>query len=144
MAAAVSMTDPIFHLAFPVHELDSTRSFYLDLLGARPGRSSDTWLDVFLWGAQITLHQRPDDVPEDSAHGVRHFGATLEWNEWQRLVESLSERDVRFIASPKVSNIGTPVEQAKLMIADPSGNRIEVKAYRDPGAALKFDDVFSA
>jgi extradiol dioxygenase family protein len=31
---------------------------------------------------------------------------------------------------------GTPREQTKAMIADPSGNAIELKSYADPAAAL--------
>jgi len=31
--------------------------------------------------------------------------------------------------------VGTPREQHKAMVCDPSGNAIEVKAYADPGAA---------
>ena len=38
--------------------------------------------------------------------------------------------------SPTVSYEGEPIEQAKLMIVDPSGNLIEIKAYRQPDKVL--------
>lgn len=132
------MNPAMFHLAFPVRDLESSQSFYVDLLGASVGRATDAWLDILLWGAQITLHERPDDVPDSSGHGVRHFGATLDWDEWERVAQLLTERQTTFVAPPKISLVGTPKEQAKLMIEDPSGNRIELKAYRNPAAALQY------
>jgi extradiol dioxygenase family protein len=37
--------------------------------------------------------------------------------------------------------IGTPNEQGKMYLADPSHNVIEIKAYRNPRAVLGYDDV---
>jgi extradiol dioxygenase family protein len=37
---------------------------------------------------------------------------------------------------PTVSYEGEPTEQGKLMIVDPSGNLIEIKAYRHPDEVL--------
>ena len=34
-----------FHLAFPVKDIESTRSFFGDLLGCEIGRSTDKWID---------------------------------------------------------------------------------------------------
>ncbi|MBW3670773.1 MAG: glyoxalase [Acidobacteria bacterium] len=127
----------MFHLAFTVRDLHSARNFYVNVLGATVGRMTAAWMDVFLWGAQLTLHERADEVPGASGHGVRHFGATLEWAEWESVSAVLSCSNATFITHPTVSFGGTPNEQAKLMVEDPSGNRIEVKAYRDPVAALR-------
>jgi len=46
-----------------------------------------------------------------------------------------------FIESPTISYVGEPVEQAKLMIVDPSGNLIELKAYRHPEQVLGISRV---
>jgi extradiol dioxygenase family protein len=40
------------------------------------------------------------------------------------------------VEPPTIAYEGEPVEQAKLMIVDPSGNLIEIKAYRQPGEVL--------
>ncbi|MEO6710373.1 MAG: hypothetical protein ABI054_04810, partial [Planctomycetota bacterium] len=34
---------PLFHCAFPVHDLAATRAFYGDLLGCSEGRSAPRW-----------------------------------------------------------------------------------------------------
>ena len=41
-----------------------------------------------------------------------------------------------FVREPALDFAGTPREQRKAMVADPSGNAIEFKTYTDPGAAL--------
>jgi extradiol dioxygenase family protein len=62
----------------------------------------------------------------------RHFGATLPWHDWEQLVARLGG----FLEGPRVEYQGTDREQAKAMIADPSGNLVELKAYRQPAAVL--------
>ncbi len=46
----------IFHLAYTVKDLDSTRQFYGELLGCEEGRSADTWVDYNFFGHQLSLH----------------------------------------------------------------------------------------
>lgn len=43
-----------FHLAFPVTDLQTTRQFYVDLLGCRVGRESASWIDFDFFDHQIT------------------------------------------------------------------------------------------
>jgi len=47
---------PPFHLAFPVHDLETARRFYLDVHGCREGRNDDTRVDFDLYGHQIVAH----------------------------------------------------------------------------------------
>jgi extradiol dioxygenase family protein len=117
----------------------AARRFYLDVLGARPGRVREGWADIHLFGAQITLHLKADEVPPPGRHGVRHFGATLPWRQWEDLAATLAGRGARFAAEPAITFAGTPAEQAKLYLRDPSGNLIEIKAYRNPSAALEIE-----
>jgi extradiol dioxygenase family protein len=133
------VNQPIFHLAFAVNDLDAARRFYIDILGARPGRVREKWADVHLFGAQITLHLNADEVPPKGRHGVRHFGATLPWPRWETLAAELAARGVRFASEPAITLAGTPEEQAKLYLCDPSGNLVEIKAYRNPAAALEIE-----
>lgn len=135
------MQEAIFHLAFPVRDLQEAKKFYVDMLGARVGRQNAGWIDIMLYGAQITLHEKPDQVLPEGENGVRHFGATLPWACWQAAADSLRARAVSFRMPPTISHQGTTDEQAKLMISDPSGNAIELKCYKNPAAALKLEDA---
>ena len=135
------MFRPIFHLAFPVRDLEETKNFYVTTFGARVGRVRDKWIDIFLFEGQITLHERPSEVLPAGEHGVRHFGAVLAWRDWEALANRLDEMRIQFKVKPNVSGVGTGAEQAKMLLSDPSGNVIEVKAYRNPSVALEMEDL---
>lgn len=135
------MFRPIFHLAFPVRDLEETKNFYVTTFGARVGRVRDKWIDIFLFEGQITLHERPSEVLPAGEHGVRHFGAVLAWRDWEALANHLDEMKIQFKVKPNVSGVGTGAEQAKMLLSDPSGNVIEVKAYRNPSVALEMEDL---
>ena len=122
---------PIFHLSFPVNDLDEAIDFYSRVLGGTVGRREREWADIALFGSQVTLQHAPADVSSPMPR-TRHFGATLAWADWERLVATLPA----FVEEPRISYEGTEREQAKAMIADPSGNLIELKAYRHPEAVL--------
>ena len=128
---------PLFHLAFPVHSLEEARRFYAGLLGCPTGRESDRWIDFDFFGHQIVAHLAPaerdaatnpvdgEDVP------VRHFGVILEWNQWQKLAESLKQAKVKFIIEPGIRFKDQVGEQATMFFKDPSGNALEFKSFRD-------------
>ncbi len=123
-------TLPIFHLSFPVNDLDEAIAFY-STLGGLVGRRETGWADVALFGAQLTLQHVPEDVSQPMPRS-RHFGATLPWHDWEHLVARLTG----FVEGPQIDYSGNKSEQAKAMLADPSGNLIELKAYRQPAAVL--------
>ncbi|MCU1380414.1 MAG: putative dioxygenase of extradiol dioxygenase family [Acidimicrobiales bacterium] len=128
--------EPILHLSIPVRDLAEARTFYVDVLGCRPGRVDDGWLDVWFHGMQVTLQERPDEVLADP--GVRHFGVTLGAEELAHLLDRLAAQPVRWLHPVTTDFAGTSREQTKAKLLDPSGNVIELKSYADPAAA--FDD----
>ena len=132
-------TRRIFHLSIPVADLGAAKRFYSEVLGARIGRERGDWLDVLLWGHQITLQLQPSHVLPPIAQGKRHFGVVLPWPEWEDLANRLREANTRFLEAPSVTLRGTPQEQAKMYLADPSDNVIEIKAYRNVSAALGYE-----
>lgn len=130
----------VFHLAFPVTSLAKTRAFYVDVLGAGIGREHGEWIDIHFFGHQITLHECPAEVLSETQLGVRHFGVILPWIEWHDLAGALHAKNIEFRLRPTVSYKHTEKEEAKMKFIDPDGNTIELKAYRNVVAALKFKD----
>ena len=134
---------PSFHLAFPVRYLDETRAFYVDILGCKVGRSSDTWIDLNFFGFQITAHlanvvaQSSNSVDEHDIP-VPHFGLIMDWDDWHRAVDHMAYIGVEFRVQPHVRFKGEVGEQATFFLADPSGNCLEFKAFKRPG------DVFAS
>lgn len=133
------MSQPPFHLAFPVNDLEATRRFYVQLLGCDVGRESDHWIDLNFFGHQITGHLAPEEArivatnPVDGkAVPVRHFGVILEWGTWERLAERLKSKGVEFLLGPYIRFKGEVGEQATMFVLDPSGNGLEFKSFKDP------------
>jgi extradiol dioxygenase family protein len=133
------MTQPPFHLAFPVDDLDAARAFYGGLLGCAEGRNSDHWIDFDFRGHQIVAHLSPDAVrarasnPVDGEEvPVPHFGLVLGMDEWRSLADRLSGAGVKFVIEPTVRFAGQPGEQATMFFYDPAGNALEFKAMANP------------
>jgi extradiol dioxygenase family protein len=126
----------IFHLSIPVADLAPAKRFYVEILGATPGRESEEWADVIVWGHQITLQRCPAETRALREQGKRHFGVVLPWQEWEHEVKRLRDLGTSFLGEPKVLLAGTTQEQAKFYLNDPSHNVIEVKTYRDPVGTL--------
>ncbi|MDQ3711250.1 MAG: VOC family protein [Acidobacteriota bacterium] len=134
----------LFHLAFPVKDLDKSREFYGEILGCEEGRSSDAWIDFNLFGHQIVAHLAPEAAgirhknEVDADHvPVPHFGIVLPMDEFHRLAERLKNKSVEFIIEPKIRFAGEVGEQATMFFLDPSDNALEFKAFAD------FSQVFA-
>lgn len=124
----------IFHLSFPVSSLESALDFYQRCLGASVGRRTREWADVILFGHQLTLHEQPAQVLPRAARGVRHFGAILPWEQWEALRTTLVGCHSSASNDIQHRRVGEPEEHVKLLLEDPDGNVIEIKAYRDLGS----------
>ena len=131
--------NPPFHLAFPVLDIESTRTFYCDVLGARVGREDTRWIDFNFFGHQLSAHVSPGELsathtnPVDGEQvPVRHFGVVLPWEQWHALADRLRQADISFVIEPTIRFEGQPGEQATMFVRDPSGNALEFKSFQDP------------
>jgi extradiol dioxygenase family protein len=128
----------LFHLAFPVRDLEESRKFYGEILECREGRCSENWIDFELFGHQIVVHLAPEaaGVRHGSAVGadhvpVPHFGVILPMDEFQKLAEKLKSKGAQFVIAPKTRFAGETGEQATMFFLDPSGNALEFKGFAD-------------
>jgi extradiol dioxygenase family protein len=131
---------PLFHLAFPVTSLEKARAFYGGLLGCPEGRSAADWVDFDFYGHQIVAHLAPGEAGHRSTNAVdgdnvpvRHFGAILPMDDWERLAAKLKAAGMRFVIEPHVRFKGEVGEQATMFLLDPCGNALEFKAFKDIG-----------
>ena len=132
-----------FHYAFLVRDLGEARRFYVDLLGCREGRSAPTWVDFELFGNQLSCHlgTPPPAAGVGYVDGIAvpmpHFGAIVGFAEYEQLAARLEAAGVPFVIAPRLRYAGEPGEQGTFFLLDPSGNAIEIKAFRRP------DEVFA-
>jgi hypothetical protein len=133
-----------FHLAIPVTDIEESKRFYHNLLGAKIGRFSDTWIDFDFFGHQLVCHLSPASISEISNPvdqedvPVPHYGVVLDWNEFEAIIKQLEEKKINFIIKPTIRFKGEVGEQAIAFLRDPSGNAIEFKSFRN------MDNLFKA
>ncbi|SFZ89214.1 hypothetical protein SAMN05428642_10146 [Flaviramulus basaltis] len=127
-----------FHLAIPVYNLDTCRTFYRDILGCEEGRSSEHWVDFNFFGHQLVIHYKPkseEELHTNSVDGkdvpVPHFGVVLQWDIFHAFAENLKTKNIKFVIEPYVRFEGLVGEQATMFFYDPSGNALEFKAFKD-------------
>ena len=129
--------EPIFHLSLSVSDLTATRAFYENAFGAKVGRSTGDWIDIWLFGAQLTAYRRPAAVTPSPCREAQHFGATVSWDKWADITARAGGVAGGFAAAPLLDDVGGT---AKAMVADPDGYLIEIKAYREPIVILMRPD----
>jgi len=133
-----------FHLAIEVGDVEVARRFYVDVLGCEQAdHELPNWLDVNLWGNELTLHSsNPEKESMPGCHDVDamgtipvpHFGVHLEANEFKDLKEKLLQENVEFVDKPYIRFEGDVLEQETMFIKDPNGNILELKTMVNPDA----------
>ncbi|WP_260680329.1 VOC family protein [Thalassotalea sp. PS06] len=126
-----------FHYAFKVKDLAGTRAFYIDILGCKEGRSTDTWVDFDFYGHQLSAHLgkvepldfigKVDgiDVP------IPHFGCLLTYEQFNTLAKRLENANVEFLVKPQTRYEGKSGQQQTMFVLDFSGNPLEFKSFND-------------
>ena len=128
-----------FHYAFVVRDLDLTRDFYINTLGAHEARSDQRWVDFNFFGHQLSAHlanEYPQPSPSlsliDGDHiPIPHFGIVLPKVDWKQLSERLKGKKIEFALEPKLRFKNTPGEQWSMFLYDPFMNGIEFKSFEN-------------
>lgn len=131
-----------FHLALPATNLEETREFYINVVGAQEKRSAFNWVDFDFFGHQLSINlvvKTTDRLESTIIDGdpipARHFGVILPQHEWEVLRDRLTALGQKFIIGPKLRFVGKQEEQGTMFVSDPAGNYIEFKyfAHTDEG-----------
>lgn len=125
-----------FHYAFKVKDIESTRKFYIEIVGCEEGRSTDTWIDFNFFGNQLSAHIS-DNMPELDYCGlvdginvpIPHFGCLLSVEVFKEVQEKLEHANIDFVIKPQVRYAGKVGEQLTMFVFDLSGNPLEFKAF---------------
>ncbi len=126
-----------FHLAIPVSNLEESIAYYRDILGLAEGRSSNKWADFDFFGHQLVCHLS-DNISEQITNPVDgeevpvpHFGVVLSIEEFEEFLLQINDKNIDFIIEPTIRFKGEIGEQRTMFLRDPSGNAIEIKAFKD-------------
>ena len=129
------MSGIMFHLAFPIHDVDAAKRFYVDGLGCALGRESAHAVTFGLADHQLVAHVVEEAPDEQKGIYPRHFGLVfLSREPWQALADRAKARGLPFYQQPRVRFPGTRIEHHTFFLEDPSRNLLEFKHYTHESA----------
>ncbi len=134
------MNKALFHLAFPVTDLDAAKKFYVDGIGCTLGRETDSAVILGLADHQIVAHLVKESVAQKGVY-PRHFGLIFtDEKDWQTLADRAKARGLKFYQEPRRRYEGRPTEHRTFFLEDPSRNLLEFKYYAHESAIFGEQD----
>ena len=135
----------LFHVAFPMKNVEETKRFYVEGLGCMLGRESKNALTLNLGGHQIVAQMTTGPLERPQSIYPRHFGLVLtSKEEWQAIVDRAKEKKLSFFKEPRTRFAGSPLEHHTFFLEDPAHNLLEFKHYTNESAIFgerEFSDV---
>ncbi|MGW9684426.1 VOC family protein [Flagellimonas sp. 2504JD1-5] len=132
-----------FHLALPCKEIEETKNFYVDIIGASLGRNTEKWLDVNLFGNQLTFTQAGDFKFEFKSYKLEdyilpsfHFGVIVPVDMWGKLYTKLFQLDLE-VTTEATFMQSKKGEHLSFLVQDPNGYMLEFKSFKD------VDEIFA-
>ena len=135
------MARVLFHLAFPVADLEKAKRFYVDGLGCSLGRQSASAVTLEFRGHQLIAHLTK--APTESQKGIypRHFGLVFTAEEdWQAMADLAKARGLKFYQEPRHRYPGSRIEHRTFFLEDPFQNLLEFKYYTHESAIFGEQD----
>ena len=127
----------IFHLAFPVTNLEEAKRFYVEGLGCVLGRESGTAVTLGLAGHQLVAHLIKGSAMPQKGVYPRHFGLIFTREaDWQAVADRAKANKLTFYQQPRRRFAGTRIEHLTFFLEDPSQNLLEFKYYVHETAIL--------
>ena len=135
----------LFHVAFPMKNVEETKRFYVEGLGCALGRASKNALTLNLGGHQIVAQMTTGSVEKPHSIYPRHFGLVFTAKEeWQTMVDRAKDKKLPFYQEPRIRFAGSPLEHHTFFLEDPAHNLLEFKHYTHEAAIFgerEFGDV---
>ena len=120
----------LFHLAFPVTDLEEAKRYYVDGLGCALGRMSSSAITLNLMGNQLVGHLTKAESQSPRSIYPRHFGLVFTAEEdWQAMANRAREKGLQFYHDARRRYVGTRLEHATFFLEDPFHNLLEFKHY---------------
>jgi uncharacterized protein len=132
----------IFHIAFPVGDIQTTKEFYINKLACIPGRETSASLILNFYGHQLVAHITKEKLKPVKSIYPRHFGLIFKTEKnWLQLEKHLRDQNIEFYDKPKQRFIGKATEHRTMFIEDPFHNLWEFKFYKHEKAIFGNQEI---
>ena len=127
----------LFHLSLPCNNLVETKMFYVDTIGADLGRYANNWVDIDLFGHQVTFTQvgkfdftNPSYAFEGNVLSSFHFGVILDIDSWGKMYSKLTNRNLE-VTTQTTFLMNKAGEHVSFFINDPNEYMLEFKSFKE-------------
>ncbi|CAH8282167.1 hypothetical protein EV196_1053 [Mariniflexile fucanivorans] len=132
-----------FHMSLPCLSIKSTENFYVENMGASLGRKTQSWVDINLFGNQITFikaekfnFNSPNYVFEGKILPSFHFGVIVELKDWERIYETCKQQKLDLVTDSKFLE-GKTGEHVSFFVKDPNDYMVEFKSFKNSESVFK-------
>ncbi|MAX71313.1 MAG: bleomycin resistance protein [Flavobacteriaceae bacterium] len=132
-----------FHMSLPCLNVEETKDFYINNIGAFLGRTNENWVDINLFGHQLTFIQAekfnfnsPNYVFEGKILPSFHFGVIIDVDNWGKIYTKLTKQELEVVTQTTFLKDKTG-EHLSFFINDPNDYMLEFKSFKDPKAMFK-------
>lgn len=132
-----------FHLSLPCESVEETKLFYTKVIGVKTGREHNNWVDIDLFGHQITFTKagafsfnHPNYVLEGKILPAFHFGVILDTIVWDKMYDKLKKENLDVVTEATFLK-DKPGEHLSFFILDPNGYTIEFKSFKNASTIFK-------
>lgn len=132
-----------FHLSLPCVSVSATKAFYSEILGASLGRMSTQWVDVDLFGNQITFiksgeftFQYKSYKFEEAVLPSFHFGVLVNGQQWEELLVRLQGLSLELPVNSLFLQ-DRPGAHRSFFVEDPNGYLVEFKHFLEPSDVFR-------
>ncbi|WP_299886988.1 VOC family protein [uncultured Lacinutrix sp.] len=136
--------ETLFHLSLPCINVEQTKKFYIETVGAILGRHSNNWVDINLFGHQITFSQagkfnfnNPNYVFEGKILPSFHFGIILNVDKWGVMYSKLNTLNLEIVTQATFLK-NKHGEHLSFFVKDPNGYMLEFKSFNKPNEVFNF------
>lgn len=126
-----------FHMSLPCLSVKETKSFYKNSIGATSGRHTLNWVDINLFGHQLTFikaekfnFNSPNYVFEGKILPSFHFGIIVDEKTWNDIYSKLIKQDLEVVEKTTFL-INKAGEHTSFFIKDPNDYMLEFKCFKD-------------
>ncbi len=134
-----------FHLSLPCVSVSTTKAFYSEILGASLGRMSTQWVDVDLFGNQITFiksgtfnFQYKSYKFEEAVLPAFHFGVLVNGPQWEELLGRLQGLSLELPVNSLFLQDKAGAHRS-FFVEDPNGYMVEFKHFLEPADVFRRD-----
>lgn len=126
-----------FHLSLPCYDIEKIKDFYVNMLGVKIGRNTNSWVDINLFENQITYTKSGNFNFEYKNYRFDnqvlpsfHFGIILSFDKFNTLYNKLLDENM--VDTPKTKYMENMVgEHVSFFIKDPNNYLIEFKCFKN-------------